>query len=107
MSSLGNKRFMSDKEKAEWEKTLFGRYSMGLKRHHFLLFGLPFIATLLFGSIYLSEFTSLRYKKHDERVQMLDEEEALNIGKEKRKVDMRDEFYVRITYLLKNESTLK
>lgn len=70
---------------------------MALKRHPFLLFGLPFVATIFFGSVYLAEFTQIRYNRRDEKVQMLDEEQALSIGQNKRRVDMKDEYYVRIT----------
>lgn len=96
MPVLGNKRYMSPAQFAKWQKTPYGRYSMALKRHPFLLFGLPFVATVFFGSVYLAEFTQIRYNRRDEKVQMLDEEEALSIGQNRRKVDMKDEYYVRL-----------
>lgn len=65
------------------------------------MFGLPFIATIFFGSVYLSEFTQIRYDRRDEKVTMLDEEEALSIGQNKRKVDMKEEYYVRIIWISK------
>lgn len=98
MPSLGNKKYMSPKQYAEWQKTWYGRYSTALKKHHFLLFGLPFFATLFFGSIYLSEFTQVKYTNYDNKVRMMDEEEALSIGRNKRKVNMKDEFYVSILF---------
>lgn len=93
MAKLGSKRYMSPKQYEAWQKTIYGRYSTSLKKHHFLLFGLPFIATIFFGSVYLSEFTQIRYDRRDEKVTMLDEEEALSIGQNKRKVDMKEEYY--------------
>lgn len=78
----------------EWQKTLYGRYSMGLKKHPFLLFGLPFMATIFAGSIYLAEFTTVRYEQYDEKVTLMSEEEALSVDKAKRKVNMKDEYYV-------------
>lgn len=46
------------------------------------------------GSIYLAEFTSVRYEQYDEKVTMMTEEEALKMDREKRKVDMKEEYYV-------------
>lgn len=100
MAGLGNKRYMSPKQFEQWKKTPYGRYSTALKKHPFWLFGLPFVATIFFGSVYLSEFTQVRYSARDKKVQMLDEEEALSIGQNKRKVDMRDEYYVCIFMLI-------
>ena len=117
---------MSPKQFAAWQKTPYGRYSTNLKKHPFLLFGLPFMATIFVGSIYLAEFTSIRYEQYDEKVTMvcilfsfqffqlwvanrkllswtnmdffsllqMSEEEALSVDRGKRKVDMKDEYYV-------------
>ncbi|VVT57571.1 uncharacterized protein SAPINGB_P005762 [Magnusiomyces paraingens] len=94
LSAFSNKRYMSPKQFEEWKKTPYGKYSTQLKKHPFLLFGLPFMASLFFASLYLSEFTSIRYKNRDERVQMITEEEALKSSSaNRRKVDMREEFY--------------
>lgn len=49
----------------------------------------------------MSEFTQIRYDRRDEKVTMLDEEEALSIGQNKRKVDMKEEYYVRIIWISK------
>lgn len=94
LGSFSNKHYMSPKQQEKWEKTLRGRYTKGLRKHHFLLFGVPFMAALYFGSVYLAEFTAIKFKMHDDRVQMMTEEEALSVGQNKRKVDMRDEYYV-------------
>lgn len=92
--SLQNKKYMSPRQFALWQRTIYGRYSTGLKKHPFLLFGLPFLATMFVGSIYLAEFTSVRYEQYDEKVTMMTEEEALKMDREKRKVDMKEEYYV-------------
>lgn len=105
LSAFSNKRYMSPKQFEEWKKTPYGKYSTQLKKHPFLLFGLPFMASLFFASLYLSEFTSIRYKNRDERVQMITEEEALKSSSaNRRKVDMREEFYVsKIAILIRPE----
>lgn len=45
------------------------------------------------GSVALSNFTAVRYEKRDRRVQELDDEENLKIVKNKRKVDVKEEYY--------------
>ena len=72
------------------------RYRTAVQRHPFLLFGLPFITLMLAGSFFLTPATALRYEKHDKKVLQMSKEEALNVGKNKRKVDMKDEYYVRV-----------
>jgi len=63
-------------------------------RHPFLLFGLPFIATMVAGSFFLTPATAIRYEKHDRRVRRMSKEEELGIGKAGRRVDMKEEYYV-------------
>jgi cytochrome c oxidase assembly protein subunit 16 len=72
------------------------RYRAAVRRHPFLLFGLPFITLMLAGSFFLTPATALRYEKHDKKVTQMSKEEALNVGKNKRKVDMKEEYYVRL-----------
>jgi len=72
------------------------RYRVAVQRHPFLLFGLPFVTLMLAGSFFLTPATALRYEKHDKKVTQMSKEEALNVGKNKRKVDMKEEYYVRL-----------
>ena len=58
-----------------------------------MLFGLPFIATMVLGSFFLTPATALRYERHDRKVRQLTKDEELGIGKEKRKIDLREEYY--------------
>lgn len=71
------------------------RLRNAVARHPFALFGLPFIATMVAGSFFLTPATALRYERHDNKVRQLTREEGLGIGQNKRKVDLRDEYYVR------------
>src|SRR6186713_2730040 len=73
--------------------TISARYRASLHNHPFLLFGLPFIATILAGSFFLTPATALRYEKHDRKVRRMSKEEELGIGKERRRVDMKEEYY--------------
>jgi cytochrome c oxidase assembly protein subunit 16 len=90
MAVFGNKKFRSSKE----ANTIAARYRRALARHPFALFGLPFIATMVAGSFFLTPATAIRYEKHDRRVRRLSKEEELGIGKGGRKVDMKEEYYV-------------
>jgi cytochrome c oxidase assembly protein subunit 16 len=71
------------------------RYRSGLAKHPFLLFGLPFIATMVAGSFFLTPATALRYERHDNKVKQLrkDEEMELVTNQKKRKVDIREEYF--------------
>lgn len=67
-----------------------------LSRHPFALFGLPFIATMVLGSFFLTPATALRYERYDRKVRQMTKEEELGIGKDRRKIDLQEEYYVSI-----------
>ncbi|MDI1485915.1 MAG: Cytochrome oxidase assembly [Ramalina farinacea] len=68
-------------------------YRRSLTHHPFALFGLPFIVTMVAGSFFLTPATALRYEKHDRKVKQLTQEEAMGLGKDRRKVDISEEYY--------------
>jgi cytochrome c oxidase assembly protein subunit 16 len=76
------------------ENTVAARYRSALTRHPFALFGLPFIATMVLGSFFLTPATALRYERHDRKVRQLTKDEELGIGANKRKIDLKEEYYV-------------
>ncbi|CAN6652163.1 cytochrome c oxidase assembly protein Cox16p, mitochondrial [Trichomonascus vanleenenianus] len=84
---------MSEKQREAYNKTWRGWYMNNLRNHSFLLFGLPFISVLTAGAYFLSYFTAVRYEQHDRKVTAMSEEEALDVYKKRRKVDMREEYY--------------
>ena len=90
MAIFQNKKFRSSKD----ANTIAARYRSALTRHPFALFGLPFIVTMVAGSFFLTPATAIRYEKHDRRVRRMSKEEELGIGKDKRRVDMKEEYYV-------------
>jgi cytochrome c oxidase assembly protein subunit 16 len=92
MAVFANKKFRSAAE----ANTIASRYRGALAKHPFLLFGLPFIATMVAGSFFLTPATAVRYEKHDRRVQRMSQEEALGIKNGGRRVDMKEEYYVSI-----------
>ncbi|KAL8694212.1 MAG: hypothetical protein Q9218_001099 [Villophora microphyllina] len=79
---------------------LAAAYRANLNRHPFLLFGLPFILTVVAGSFFLTPAAALRYERHDRKVQQISREEALSVkqkgigGEGKRKPwDINEEYY--------------
>ncbi|KAI9640176.1 Cytochrome oxidase assembly [Ciborinia camelliae] len=90
MAVFGSKKFRGSAE----SNTIAARYRRALAKHPFALFGLPFIATMVAGSFFLTPATAIRYEKHDRRVRRLSKEEELGIGKTGRRVDMKEEYYV-------------
>lgn len=90
MGVFQNKKFRSTASAS----TLGARYRLLLAKHPFALFGLPFIGTIVAGSFFLTPATALRYEKHDRKVKRLSEDEALGLGKGRRKVDLNEEYYV-------------
>ncbi|SPO00189.1 probable cytochrome c oxidase-assembly factor cox-16, mitochondrial precursor [Cephalotrichum gorgonifer] len=68
------------------------RYRSAIARRPFLFFGLPFLATIVAGSFVLTPATAIRYEKHDRKVKQLSKEQELDVRKNPRKVDWREEY---------------
>jgi cytochrome c oxidase assembly protein subunit 16 len=45
------------------------------------------------GSFFLTPATALRYERHDRKMKRLTEEEKMGIGKDRRQVDVNEEYY--------------
>ncbi len=65
---LPKKTFRTRAEQIQYEKSFYGRYLKGVRKHPFLLYGLPFILTITAGSFMLANFTSVRYEQRDQKV---------------------------------------
>jgi len=89
MAVFQAKRFQASSH----HNTLPAKYRAALSRHPFLLFGLPFIGTMVAGSFFLTPATAIRYERHDRKVKQLTKEEELGIGKDRRRIDLREEYY--------------
>ncbi|GAB7324203.1 hypothetical protein MBLNU13_g07564t1 [Cladosporium sp. NU13] len=89
MPTFGSKKFRS----SSYNNTLPARYRAALAKHPFALFGLPFVGTMLLGSFFLTPATALRYERHDRKVKTMTEDEKLGIGKDRRRIDMKEEYY--------------
>ncbi|KAK8164925.1 cytochrome c oxidase assembly protein COX16-domain-containing protein [Phyllosticta citrichinensis] len=75
------------------ENVFAAKYRVLMQKHPFLLFGLPFLATMVAGSFFLTPATALRYERHDRKVRTMSKEEELGLGQERRRVDMKEEYY--------------
>jgi len=73
--------------------SLAARYRKALIKHPFLLFGLPFMSTIVLGSFMLTPATALRYERYDRKNQQITQEQAMGLRGERRKVNMKDEYY--------------
>lgn len=90
MAIFPKKKYVSAAE----SNTIAARYRAGLAKRPFLLFGLPFMAIIVAGSFVLTPATAIRYERHDRKVRQMTKEEELGVGKTRRKVDIKDEYYV-------------
>ncbi|KAK3935688.1 cytochrome c oxidase assembly protein COX16-domain-containing protein [Diplogelasinospora grovesii] len=90
MAAFPNRKFRS----AADTNTFAARYRALMAKHPFLLFGLPFMSVMVAGSFVLTPATAIRYERHDRKVRQMTREEELSVGKTKRKVDIREEYYV-------------
>lgn len=89
MGVFPKKKYVSSSE----SNTIAARYRAALAKRPFLLFGLPFISIIVAGSFVLTPATAIRYEKHDRKVRQMTKEEELGVGRQGRKVDIRDEYY--------------
>jgi cytochrome c oxidase assembly protein subunit 16 len=87
--------FTSKSFSATLPNSLAARYRKSLQKHPFLLFGLPFLSTIVLGSFMLTPATALRYERYDRKNQQITHEQAMGLRGERRKVNMKDEYYVR------------
>ena len=75
MPTFQSKKFLP----RSYQNTLAAAYRAKLARHPFLLFGLPFVTTIVAGSFFLTPATAVRYEKHDRKTHMLDTQTALGL----------------------------
>lgn len=95
---------MGKKERELYEKSFVGKYQKLVKKNSFLFFGLPMMVSVALGSVFLTNITSLRYERRDEKVKEIDETEALSMIENRRKVDIKDEYYKLQGLLDQNEN---
>lgn len=65
-----------------------------VRKHPFMFFGLPFLSIVVVSSFALKTFTQTRYDLNDQKVQAVTKEDELGMNKDRKKVDIREEYYV-------------
>lgn len=89
MAVFQSKRFRA----SSYQNSIAATYRRHLARHPFLLFGLPFLSLMVAGSFFLTPATALRYERHDRKMRRLTKEEEMGIGKDRRQVDLQEEYF--------------
>ncbi|KAF9913519.1 Cytochrome oxidase assembly [Lobosporangium transversale] len=69
------------------------RFAQVIKKRPVLFFGLPFLLTIVGGSFVLSELTATKYNVHDHRTKNMSKEEGLKLSKNRRKLDLQEEYW--------------
>lgn len=93
MVSLGLKPFRGKHEQEAYERSFAGRYQKLLRKNHFFFFGLPFLLSVVAGSIYLQKFTAVKWERYDEKYRQVGEEEMLSMIEGRRPVDKKNDYY--------------
>lgn len=93
MVTLSNNQFRGKRAQEAYNKTIAGKYQKLLKRNHFLYFGIPFMLSIVAGSLFLQRFTSIKWEQYDEKYRQLGEEEMLGMIENKREVNKKDDYY--------------
>jgi len=62
-------------------------------RRYPALFGVPFVLLMVVASYGLSTFTQTRYDLHDQRVKTMSKQQELNLKKDRKRVDIREEYF--------------
>lgn len=74
--------------------TIIARLTPQVRRHPVLMFGLPFVLTIVASSFGLSYMTQTRYDYNASKVKSMSKQEELGMRKDRRKIDIREEYYV-------------
>lgn len=74
--------------------TLWARLTPKVRQRPLLFFGLPFMATMVAASFGLSTLTQTRYDYNSTKVQSMSKEEELKMRKDRKRVDIREEYFV-------------
>lgn len=93
MVHLGNKIFRGKRAQKAYDHTFAGKYQHALRKNHFLFFGLPFMLSIVAGSIYLQKFTAVKWERYDDKYRQLNEDEMLSMIENKRSVDKKNDYY--------------
>ena len=65
-----------------------------VRKHPFLLFGLPFLSLVVASSFALENFTRTKFDYHAKKHSTMSWEESLGMKEGRKKVDLKEEYYV-------------
>lgn len=97
MPTFPSKKFSpssSTSQSSTQKNAIFKALIPQVRKRPFLFFGLPFLSILVGGSFALSSLTQTRYDYNSTRVKSLSKEEELGMRKDRRRVDVREEYFV-------------
>ncbi|BFZ63721.1 Cytochrome oxidase assembly [Saitoella coloradoensis] len=91
--ALGGRVWRSPAKEAAYKHTFTARFNAAVRKNQFLFFGLPMMGMIVIGSYVLSFATQERYNVSDRRVSQMSNEEELGLKKDRRKIDLKEEYY--------------
>lgn len=74
-------------------KQAYRRAYARVSKNPTLLFGVPFVVSIVAGSFLLAQLTQVRYTQHENRVRTLTQEEKLRLEKDRKRLDIREEYF--------------
>ena len=75
--------------------SLVTRLAPKVRQRPLLFFGVPFLATMVAASFGLASLTQTRYDYNATKVQTISKEEELKMKKDRKRIDIREEYFVR------------
>ena len=60
-----------------------------------LRFGEPFVTSMVIGTFFLAQITQARYIQHDHKIRVMSQEEKLDLQRDRKPIDIREEYFVR------------
>lgn len=74
----------------------FQQILRSLRKRPFLLFGAPFLSLMVVSSFALQNLTKTRYDYQSSKTSTMTMEEGLGMSKDRKRVDIREEYFVSI-----------
>lgn len=74
-------------------KPVWARLRAQVHQSPTLLFGVPFVSSIVVGSFLLAQLTQARYEQHNSKVRALTQEEKLHLQRDRKPLDIREEYY--------------
>ncbi|WFD36204.1 thiol oxidase [Malassezia cuniculi] len=76
-----------------WLNRITAAVRARIRRNPTLYFGAPFVLSIVGASFLLTSLTETRYIRQDAHVRLMSKEEALNLRTNRRKLDIREEYF--------------